>query len=402
MKKFMLVSAMVISISSALAQDPAPNLLNQDLFTGDWGGYRTRLEDHGVTVGFAFYGDVFKNVRGGANTEDLDFIHLESLTLTLDSEKLLNYKGGTLFVDLQHIGGDNPSNNVGDWQWVSALASDRRDEVAELWYEQKLMDDQLRLKLGKIEPCYEFDASDVGNHFDNSSSTQSPTIPGFPTYPDSAFGIIGEYLPTDAVYVRVGLFDGAGHEGKTLGDDGPRTVLTQPADMILLAEVGTSWALGNLPGRAAVGMSYHTGTFDRFDGGTDDGVAGYWLVAEHMLSKESDDEDDEQGVSLFVRAGLTDGDTQDVFYHLGAGVVAQGLFEGRDDDSTGFAANFVGFSNESAATFSGDELNLELFYRVQVTKYFSATPDVQYIFNPSGDPSLDDALAVGLRLNLEF
>lgn len=400
--KLLILSVLLLSFSYARSDDQPAGLLDRDQLTGDWGGYRTRLEDRGVSVGFQFFGDMFKNIRGGANTEDIDFIHLESLTFTLDSEKLLHYAGGTLFIDLQHIGGDNPSDNIGDWQWVSALASDRRDEIAELWYEQRLLDNQLRIKLGKIEPCYEFDVSEVGNHFDNSSSLQSPTIPGFPTYPDSAFGIVGDYQPCDAAYIRVALFDGAGQEGKTLGDDGPRTVFTQPADLILLGEVGVNWKRGKLPGHAALGLSYHTGTFNRFDGQTKNGALGSWLVAEQMIGKESDDEDDSQGTSLFFRAGLTDGDTQEVFYHLGGGVVTQGLLEGRDDDSVGFAANFVGFSNESAANFAGDELNLELFYIVQVTKYFSIAPDVQYIFNPGGNAALDDALAVGLRVQMEF
>lgn len=391
--------------SATPADEPAAGqgLLEREVLLGDLWGYRTRLEDRGISIGFGFYGDLFKNVRGGLNTEDLDFMHLESLTLTLDSEKLLGYAGGTFFVDLQHIGGDNPSDNVGDWQWVSSLASDRRDEVAELWYEQKLMNDQLRIKLGKIDAFYEFDYSDVGNFFSNNSSQQSPTIPGFPTYPDPAFGIVVSYAPREAFYVRAGLWDGSQQEGKTLGDDGARTVFTGPADLFLIGEVGFAWKSGHLPGRAAAGISYHTGTFDRFDGDTEDGAAGSYLVLEQMVTKENaEEEEDAQGTSLFFRAGLTDGDTQEVRYHLGAGVVASGLVPTRDEDSVGFAANLVGFSNEEDAEFEGDELNLELFYQIQVTPYLKITPDLQYIFNPSGNPDLDDALAVGLRMELQF
>ena len=120
-----------------------------------------------------------------------------------------------------------------------------------------------------------------------------------------------------------------------------------------------------------------------------------------MLVKEhADDEEDVQGASVFLRAGATDGDTQDVVYHLGGGVVFAGVVPTRDDDSFGFAANLVGFTDE--ADFQGNELNLELFYQVHVTEYFSITPDLQYVVNPSGDDSLDDALALGLRLQLAF
>lgn len=377
-------------------------LLERDRLTGDWGGYRTRLEERGIDINFGVWADLFQNVRGGANTADMDFMHLESLNLTLDTQKLFELQGGTFFIDLQHIGGDNPSDNVGDWQWVSSIASDRRDEIAELWYEQKLMDDQVRLKLGKIEPCYEFDVSEIGAMFLNSSSGQSPTIPGFPTYPDSAFGFIGDYAPSEILYLRAGVFDGNQQEGKTLGDDGPRTVFKGPSDLFLIAEVGFGWNTESLPGRAAVGVSYHTGTFDRFDGGTDDGVLGYYAVLEQVLHKESDDPEDAQATRLFLRAGFTDADTYDVRYHLGGGVVATGLCPERDEDSIGVGVNFIGFSNAADADFAGDELNLELFYAAQVTPYLAITPDLQYVINPGGDESLDDALVLGVRFVLNF
>lgn len=376
----------------------------KETFTSDWRGYRTKLEDRGVYIHFGVWADTFQNTRGGANTADMDFMHIESLNFTLDTEKLFGFKGGTFFIDLQHAGGDNPSENVGDFQGVSNIGADRRDQLAEFWYEQKLLDGQVRFKVGKIDAAYEFDAIDAAGNFLNSSTGLSPTVVGFPTYPDPAFGIVAEYAPGESFYLRGGVFDGSGQEGKTLGDDGIGfdTFFGHPADLFLIGEAGFAWKAGHLPGRAALGIAYHTGTFDRFDGGTEDGVASYYCVFEQMIARESDDEDDAQGTSVFLRAGYTDGDTSDARYHLGGGIVSTGFCPGRNDDSAGVALNFIGFSNAPGADFGGDELNIELFYRAQITPYFSITPDVQYVVNPSGDDSLDDALAVGVRFVLEF
>ncbi|MDB5296736.1 MAG: Carbohydrate-selective porin, OprB family, partial [Phycisphaerales bacterium] len=44
----------------------------------------------------------------------------------------------------------------------------------------------------------------------------------------------------------------------------------------------------------------------------------------------------------------------------------------------------------------------ELFYKVQVTKFFSLKPDLQYIHNPGGVRGRDDALVGTLRLTLSF
>jgi porin len=63
-----------------------------------------------------------------------------------------------------------------------------------------------------------------------------------------------------------------------------------------------------------------------------------------------------------------------------------------------------------AAAFAGEplrdrgasraETNIELTYSVQVTPWLRLQPDIQYIFNPGLDEGLDNALVIGLRIEL--
>lgn len=46
------------------------------------------------------------------------------------------------------------------------------------------------------------------------------------------------------------------------------------------------------------------------------------------------------------------------------------------------------------------ETSIELTYRTQVTPWLAIQPDVQWVINPGIDPTLRDALVLGLRFEL--
>jgi porin len=111
------------------------------------------------------------------------------------------------------------------------------------------------------------------------------------------------------------------------------------------------------------------------------------------------DEDDAQGVGVFVIYDTADADVFEIDHHLGAGVAWTGAIDGRDADVVGLGVSWVHFSDD--AGFDGDsETAIEAFYRVQLSPYFSVKPDLQYIHDPSG--SEDDALVASVRLELTF
>jgi carbohydrate-selective porin OprB len=48
------------------------------------------------------------------------------------------------------------------------------------------------------------------------------------------------------------------------------------------------------------------------------------------------------------------------------------------------------------------EIAIEAAYRAEILPGLILQPDLQYIINPSMDPKLDNALQVGLRLEMSF
>ena len=98
-----------------------------------------------------------------------------------------------------------------------------------------------------------------------------------------------------------------------------------------------------------------------------------------------------------------------VGFYAGAGAVYTGLLRSRPDDQLGLgvAAAFAGHefqdaSKEAGIDADGAEVAIELTYRAQLTPWLAVQPDLQYIVNPSFDPSVDDALALGARFEVSF
>lgn len=307
-------------------------------------------------------------------------------------------------MNFQENGGTDVAENSGNIMGITNIAADNRSQISEIWYEQVLFEDKLRLKAGKIDVNAEFAATEHGGEFLNPGAENPITNVGLPSYPDPAFGGMAAWRVCNGFTISGGIFDGAGQEGVTTGDDGPATLFGSPADLFLIAEAAVNWEGNKRPGRFALGAMRHTGTFDRFDGGVDHGTETVYAIFDQLLHKEvQDDDDDTQGIGLFARFSVADDAVCEARWHAGVGGVWQGMIPNRDDDVAGLAAYAVRFTDSASAGFADDyEVDFELFYKIQLTRFASIKPDLQYIINPGGTGDLDDALVASVRFALEF
>lgn len=377
--------------------------------TGDWGGFRNDLDDFGLIFEGSYTGE-WSGVWDGGINQHATYRHFLDLNLTADFELLFDIVGGSLFVDYYSTSGSNLSTDSGDIQGSSNIEVDPDvDELAELWYEQWLFENRLRLKVGKVEANSEFAFVEVGGDFISSSPGMSPTIFVLPTCPDPAMSVNVFVYPTENLYFGLGVYDGAmGVDGIATGRRGPRTFFSDHLsdDYFWIGEAGYSWenltaSMGD--GRLAVGAWYHSGIFTQFDGNTENGTEGFYVLFEQQIWSENPDiEDDDQGMNFMIQYGYADEDVSEVAHHLGAGLIAVGPLAGRDNDSAGLYVSFVDLSDANGAGFTDDETALELYYKYQLTPYASIKPDIQYIINPSGDSNVDDVLIGMLRFEVTF
>ncbi len=372
--------------------------------TGDWGGLRSRLEKAGVILKGSYIVDVSWVGSGGVRRRNTTRSLLD-VNLTLDLEALFGLKGATLFADYYSQVGRDGSKDVGDIQAFSNIDSDNVHQLAELWYEQWLFENRFRLKVGKVEASSEFAYVDSAGEFIHSSPGFSPTILSFPSYPDPAMSVNVFIYPIEGIYFGLAVYNGALNDGVRTGRRGPSTFFNnvKSDDYFLIGELGITWSdSANWgAGRFVVGPWYHSGDFARFDGGSESGTEGVYLVFEQRIWRENPGvKDDEQGLSVFFQYGYADERVSEMTHHVGFGLFLVGPISGRDDDSAGIMVSFVDLSDASGAGFTQDETALELFYRLQVTPHISVKPDLQYIIDPSGDRSIKDALVGTLRFEI--
>ena len=89
-----------------------------------------------------------------------------------------------------------------------------------------------------------------------------------------------------------------------------------------------------------------------------------------------------------------------VEHHLAAGLWLEGTFPGREAYGVGLYASLAALSSDSGA--GSDEWIIEGAYRLQLLNWVSVKPSLQYVLNPGGDSSVDDALVAILRVEVGF
>ena len=73
---------------------------------------------------------------------------------------------------------------------------------------------------------------------------------------------------------------------------------------------------------------------------------------------------------------------------------------GRDKDAAAFALYYGGFSRDlPGQTY---ELVFEWTYAIALAGWLSVQPDLQYVVNPGGRPSVGNAVVIGVQLAVEF
>jgi porin len=369
------------------------------------GRRRTELAGRGVTLDAFLTVDASAFPSGGADPGGGAVRGLLDLVARLDLERLLGVRGATFAVGLQAYGGEDPTADVGVVQPLSGIDDpDDRVQLAIFWWEQAWRDGATRLRVGKTDANSLFADVRCALDFVHSSFGNSPTMLGFPTYPESAFGVAARQALGGGASLSAGVFDGAAQEGVRTGQDGPSTFLGEPADLFLIAQADIAWGKDR-PGRLALGAWRHTGDFARYDGGADeDGTDGFYAVLEQRLAGARVLGSGEgRALDAFLQLGTADADVSPIDGHVGAGVVASGWLWPARDDVLGLGVSSALLSDEPAAGFDTPaETALELFWALDLVPGVRLQPDLEVVIDPGGDASRDEAWIATLRLNVSL
>jgi porin len=407
-------------------QASGPPLAESKRLGGSLFGLRDVLDEAGLDLEIVYTIESVSVASGGIRrrTEVLDNL---DLLLTADLEAMLGWKHArVLLYGLGNHGGD-PTRSVGDFQATSNIEAPDAFRPYEAWFEQSTEKDRWSVLVGLYDITSEFDIIPAAGLFIHSSPGTGAEFAasgrnGASTFPFTSLAARGRVRPAEWCYLQAVVADGVPanparpRSNAIRFDDGDGVLLTAEFGVFNLPsstlrrrtraryELPNERQYGHF-GKFAVGVWGYTSRFQRLGAGangTTRGSTGAYVLAEQRVYHEQEDE--RQGLALFARAGVADDRVQVLDRYLGAGAVYRGALPTRGADELGFAVSAARFGvpyrrsvEEPGRPFAPWEIAFELTYRIQITPALWIQPDLQYVVDPGGDPTIDDALVVGLR-----
>ena len=447
-----------------LPPDDPPPVAPGDFLTGDWGGLRPKLADHGVVPSLSYTGEVMGNTTGGFRRATI-YEGLLTLGLDVDLQKLASWQGAKFHIGalMPHGAGltQKALGDVGVVSYIDAYDGMRLDTV---WLEQSFGGNRFSLRVGVLAVDDEFYQTTAEGLFVHAAfgwpSTLGLNVP-LPTYPYATLGARLKAQPSSWSYVMVGVFDGNPAPG-VFRDPSPNAVsstdfnkhgtafaLRRDEGAFLIAEAGVHFndpPDPNAPpapqadGKKAVkeprglftsvkvGVGYDTDTFsDSYDGtlialssptapdrararGGD--WAAYAQVDQELYREPGSDS---QGLSAFLHGAYMPPDRNAFDFSGEAGLVYTGLIPKRNDDLCGIGCALIHASAPSVAatrdanratgsssTVSPYELAIEATYNAHLRPGVWLQPDVQFIVHPGATNAHGNAFVIGLRTTINF
>ena len=425
---------------------------------GDMWGVRTDLSKHGISLEIQETSEYLGNTSGGTK-RSFEYDGLTQILGQLDTQRAFRHYGGLFNLSLLNIHGKNlSSDNLQTLQTASGIEADRGTLLWELWYDQKLLDeDRLDIKIGQQSLDQEFMVSTNALYFVNTMfgwpMLPSADMPGGgPAYPLSTLGARISARPVNGVTVLAGVFNGSpvkndnGTDPQLQNNHG--TNLSLHDGQLYIAEMQFSYpALGSMvePDQTQplgwtyrVGVWYDTQNFAdvRLDQNglslanpASTGVAklhkgnySFYAVADQLVWRDGLYPD--RTVAVFGRVmGTPRQDRNLIDFSLNAGLVFHSPVRNRVADTLGLGVGYTRVSNqvsqldrdanlvnELSGPVRSNETFVELTYQYQLKPWIQIQPDIQYVFNPgAGIPRPDDATAriknevvIGIRTNISF
>jgi porin len=411
-----------------------------DYISGDWWGYRDRLQQSGVEV-FGFYNSIFNgNAIGGTHPHHATYVDDAWLGFKFDLEKLVHWNGGLFVVSgINRNGDDLTTRYIGSIFSTQQSVGGQRPFLYQVYLQQKLWEGRLRVKVGRFAASDDFNASPLyGYSVNNGIDGDIRNVlfdTRFSAYPFAVWAAALLYDPTPEFNVKFGVFqtsarmfenDDNGLNWGIEGSDGytsilqvgwcsqffKRPVYASPDNKTSTARDAKSadaFVMKGYPGHYWIGFTYSEwDLYRRFNGGFEDHSYGFYAHADQMIYQEAPASD--QGLTAFVAAGYyPQSEIAIVPFQVNLGLNYQGFFSGRDRDHTMLHFIYGDISRDYARSvrvpggrLAESEKVVELAHRFQLTPWSYFQPDLQYVIDPGGTGDIPNALVIGAQMGFTF
>lgn len=430
-----LISLTKVAPEITPVSDYSGDILSRAALLGDFGGLRTDLYDHGITLD-AQVTQVYQGVVSGGSVKGNgggEYNGLLEYNLSIDTTKAGLWSGGLLYFTGDTSWGNPLHTQPGNLSPVNATALwpnayDPSSELMEFYLAQALPLNTLMI-LGRVDATNFLDlnsfACNKNNQFLNVSMNSNPLWGAFFTY--STYGIFlmtkvsdnftlayGAWTP-DTV---VGDYDGdwsdygvvlnpqfkyqgfglpgaiqflAAYTSKDAADVGNPRLLRDLATGSPLPTKSENWIV------QVSGEQY----FWQPKGASVPKAEGGRKEDFHVATK--DFAQDQPGFGMWYRASYVPEDRNPYSVYVSGGLGGRGVIPGRPLDRFGVGTYWLKESDDldkQPGNVVGDELGVEAFYNVAIAPSVQLSLDAQWI--SAGINSSKDAWVLGTRLNIRF
>ena len=428
--KQIISTAGALCLGSSLFAAQAESFNPDNYLTGDLGGVRSELHNKGIDLSLSYTFETGTNIDGGQSEHEYSYADQFVFGADTDLDKLFDWTGASFHAQFVTRGGQsqNIANQAQTGQLLQSLevyGRGRDTRISAFYYEQKLFDNKLNIKLGRMGFSSDFAAFRCEMAYLGGCSSQPGNFNGnIYNFPIAQWAAVVNYQFTNEFYLRVGAFQmnpnwlNHGQRLNFLNASGTEGV-------ILPVEFGWTPTINNLPGIYKLGFWHdnvggddlfanQNGTALALNGGEarqHDSRNGAYFVVDQQLTSE---DGSAQGLSVFSMGTLNDRDLTTVDRSLIVGLSYKGLFDGRDNDNLGLAAHYLHVSqrladgerlqlqNGQQVNLQNDEWGVSAYYTMQVTPFFKLHPEVQFLGNPGGTSANSDVWVAALRGDLTF
>ncbi len=396
---------------------------------GEESGLAQRMADAGLYLNGGETGILAGTVGGGEGRGavfDNDFL----LEVDLDLNRILGIPGAAMHIAIDDRVGGNLAKFTGDTLIVpQTFGPNEVLQFQELDWDQSLFDGHVLLLIGRQSPVMDYDALPVGCNFVFTNNCANPTPfasmnDGPPIAPASTYGARMSIHPTEATYLRFGVYEDNPNAESQLSNLGDNWGFRYATGAFVPVELGykTGFVSDPYPRLYAVGFFHDSSPFPdpllTTAQGTpvlDQGRNWVYALVQQMIWRP-DLSETRRGLILFGDVMFGSGEAQIHDFYQG-GFSWQGPLASHPHDSLNFLVQYqvldqrLAYAETLAANQAGvpgrvtpGETDLELNYLWQAGAGVSFQPFVEYMIHPDQigfavpSPRLPSALTLGTEI----
>jgi porin len=394
---FITIILVFLSLASNIKGQESPEVQQPGKLTGNWSGVRNFLVNKGICLDAIYTGEIVSNLQGGIR-HGSSYLDVVDLMLAINFDRVVPWKGTSVYLDVFGTHGSDPCDCVGDFQGVSNITARSTWKLYEAWIQQNFLNEKFSILWGIYDVNSEFDVLETAGLFLNSSFGMGAEFAksgkkGPSTFPSTSLGLRMKTQWSEHFCFQAAVIDGVPDEPekkwrtkfKINKDDG--ALITSEIIFITDKErvrslpwhskrkkiyhqqrgfgkhrtffqksndsKGRGQKLGNrqrkyrrlqdkIPintySKFAIGGWYYTSDFENFDSMNPLQYKGSWGI--YGLWEKSvffDKENAQPNLSYFLRVGISDENVNQVDKYIGGGIVHSGIFSQLHHDQMGVA-----------------------------------------------------------------